>query len=168
MGKTQSAPISIIDRFAYGERTGFSPIERDSFATVNRGHGRVERRRCWATSAPSVIGYANDRGERGNMSGVAMTESIRWVNGGISFHSRRFISSLPARADRILSASGERWGVENRLHRTPGAPFGEDWSVIGVGRAAENVSTLRRLALNPVKGEKSMKIGAAAKRERAG
>ena len=41
---------------------------------------------------------------------------------------------------------------------------------IGVGgRApAENVSTLRRLALNPAKGEKSLKIGVAAKRKRTG
>ena len=39
----------------------------------------------------------------------------------------------------------------------------------GVGRAAENMSTLRRLALNLVKGEKSLKIGGAASgRERAG
>ena len=30
------------------------------------------------------------------------------------------------------------------------------------------MSTLRRLALNPVKGEKSLKIGVAAKRKRAG
>ena len=40
--------------------------------------------------------------------------------------------------------------------------------MIRVGHAAENMSTLRRLALNPVKGEKSLKIGVAAKRKRAG
>ena len=38
----------------------------------------------------------------------------------------------------------------------------------GVGHAAENMSTLRRPALNLVKGEKSLKIGGAAKRKRAG
>ena len=37
-----------------------------------------------------------------------------------------------------------------------------------VEHEAENVSTLRRLALNLVKGEKSLKIGVAAKRKRAG
>ena len=36
------------------------------------------------------------------------------------------------------------------------------------GHAAENMSTLRRLALNLAKGEKSLKIGVAAKRKRAG
>ena len=40
--------------------------------------------------------------------------------------------------------------------------------MIRIGHAAENMSTLRRLALNPVKGEKSLKIGVAAKRKRAG
>ena len=37
-----------------------------------------------------------------------------------------------------------------------------------VGHAAENMSTLLRMALNLVKGEKSLKIGVEAKRKRAG
>ena len=40
--------------------------------------------------------------------------------------------------------------------------------MIRVGYAAENMSTLRRLALNLVKGKKSLKIGVEAKRKRAG
>ena len=43
----------------------------------------------------------------------------------------------------------------------------EDWSAIRGGHAAENMSTLRRLAQNSEKGEKSLKIGVAAKRKRA-
>ena len=59
-------------------------------------------------------------------------------------------------------------GSGERSSPDAGAPFGEGGSVIRIGHAAENVSTLRRLALNPVKGEKSLKIGMAAKRKRAG
>ena len=157
----------IVGAFEYGERTRFSTMEHDVFETVNKGHGRVERRRCRATSAPSVVEHANDRGEWANMNRVAMIESTRWINGATSVHRRYFITSLPARADRILGAVRERWGVENGIPRT-GASFGEDGSVIRIGRAAENMSTLRRLALNLVKGEKSLKIGVAAKRKRAG
>ena len=40
--------------------------------------------------------------------------------------------------------------------------------MIRIGHAAENMSTLRRPALNLVKGENSLKIGVAAKRKRAG
>ena len=141
----------IVAAFEYGERTRFATIKHDVFETVNKGHGRVERRRCWATSAPSVVEHANDRGEWANMNGVAMIESTRRADGKTSVHRRRFITSLPANADRILGAVRERWGVENGIPRT-GAPFGEDGSVIRIGHAAENMSTLRRLALNLVKG----------------
>ena len=40
--------------------------------------------------------------------------------------------------------------------------------MIRVGRAAENMLTLRRLALNLAKGEKSLKIGVAAKAKESG
>ena len=88
-----------------------------------------------------------------------MRESTRWANGKTSVHWRRFITSPPDRADRILSAARERWRVENCFHRTLCAPFGADGSMVRVEHAAENMSTLRRLALNLVKGEKSLKIG---------
>ena len=109
----------VVGAFEYGERTRFASIEHDVFETVNKGHGRVERRRCWATSAPSVVGHANDRGEWANMSSVAMIESTRRADGETSVHRRRFISSLPAQADRIPGAVREHWGVENGLNRTP-------------------------------------------------
>ena len=57
----------------------------------------------WATSAPSVVGHANDRGEWENMNSAAMIEPARWANGEPSVHRRYFISSLPARADLILA-----------------------------------------------------------------
>ena len=34
-----------VGAFEYGERTRFAGIEHDVFETVNKGHGRVERRR---------------------------------------------------------------------------------------------------------------------------
>ena len=108
----------IVGAFEYGERTRFATIEHDVFETVNKGHGRVERRRYWATSAPSVVGHANDRGEWANMNGAAMTESTRWADGKTTVHRRYFITSLPARADRIPGAVREHWGVENGLNRT--------------------------------------------------
>ena len=104
----------IVGAFEYGERTRFATMDHDVFETVNKGHGRVERRRCWATSAPSVVEHANDRGEWANMNSVAMIESTRWADGKTTVHRRYFITSLPARADRILGAVREHWGVEKR------------------------------------------------------
>ena len=53
----------MVEAFEYGELTRFAAIKHDVFETVNKGHGRVERRRRWATSAASAVGHANDRGE---------------------------------------------------------------------------------------------------------
>ena len=57
-------------------------------------------------------------------------------------------------------------GSGERSSSDAGAQFGDDGSVIRGGHAAENMSTLRRPALNLAKGEKSPKIGVAAKRKR--
>ena len=100
----------VVGAFEYGERTRFATIEHDVCETVNKGHGRVERRRCWATSAPSVVGHANDRGEWANMNSAAMIESTRWADGKTTVHRRYFITSLPAQADRILGTVRERRG----------------------------------------------------------
>ena len=44
--KNQPQPWDgIAGAFEYGERTRFAAMEHDSFKTVNKGHGRVERRR---------------------------------------------------------------------------------------------------------------------------
>ena len=46
--------------------------------------------------------------------------------------------------------------------------FGEDNSRVRVGNSAENFSILRRMALNMLKSETTLKVGVAAKRKRAG
>ena len=46
--------------------------------------------------------------------------------------------------------------------------FGEDGSRVGKGNSAEMLSALRRMALNLLKREDSIKVGIAAKRKRAG
>ena len=60
------------------------------------------------------------------MNSVAMIESTRWADGKTTVHRRYFITSLPARADRILGAVREHWGVENGLHWTLDVSFGEE------------------------------------------
>ena len=58
--------------------------------------------------------------------------------------------------------------VENSLHWVLDVAFGEDDSRVRVGNAAENLSVLRRMALNMLKSESSAKVGVAAKRKKAG
>ena len=60
------------------------------------------------------------------------------------------------------------WGVENRLHWSLDVSFGEDNCRIRKDFGAENFSCLRRIALNLLKQEKTLKRGIKAKQHKAG
>ena len=55
------------------------------------------------------------------------------------------------------------WGVENKLPWVLDVCFREDQSRARVGYAAENLATLRRLALNLLKREKTKQRGIRGK-----
>ena len=60
------------------------------------------------------------------------------------------------------------WSIENALHWVLDMAFREDESRIRTGHAAHNMSILRRLALNLLRRETTVKGGIAAKRKQAG
>ncbi len=60
------------------------------------------------------------------------------------------------------------WQVENALHWSLDVSFNEDASRIRNGYGAENFSRLRRIALNLLKRETTLKVGIKIKRLRAG
>ena len=59
----------IAGAFEYGERTRFASIEHDVFETVNKGHGRVERRRRLGDVRRLALNLA--KGEKSLKIGVA-------------------------------------------------------------------------------------------------
>ena len=157
------------EAFADALRTGFADLDHDFCETVNKGHGRIEMRRCWSVSDPDHIDYLNDRQEWTELTSVAMVESARCDGAGrTSTEVRYYLSNLPNRADRILSAVRGHWGIENSVHWVLDIAFREDDCRVRTGNAAENFSTLRRMALNMLKRESMSKGGIAAKRKRAG
>lgn len=54
------------------------------------------------------------------------------------------------------------------MHWVLDVAFGEDQSSIRAGHAARNMATVRRLALNLLKQEENLSVGAKNKRLRAG
>jgi hypothetical protein len=62
----------------------------------------------------------------------------------------------------------EHWGAENRLHWVLDVAFREDESRLRKGNGAHNFSVLRRLTLNLLRQDRTLKIGIKAKRLKAG
>ena len=68
----------------------------------------------------------------------------------------------------MADAMRDHWGIENRVPWQLDVSFNEDQCRVRTGHAAENLSRLRRMALNLLKQEKSAKVGIKAKRLKAG
>lgn len=128
--------------------------------TVEKDHGRLETRRYFQSDQ---LNWFADRSKWEGLKSVGMVESTRQVDGKTTVERRYYLSSLPLRAETFARAVRSHWGVENKVHWVMDVCFREDQSRARAGYAAENLATLRRLALNLLKREKTKKRGIRGK-----
>ncbi len=134
--------------------------------TVDGDHGRVEIRRCYATQD---IEWLRGKGQWKGIRSIAMVESERAVGGGEPGRDRRYyISSLEANAKELNRVIRSHWSIENSVHWVLDIAFREDDSRIRKDHGPENMTTLRHIALNLLKQDKSIKVGIKSKRKNAG
>lgn len=126
--------------------------------TLDKGHGRIETRRCTAVGELDWLDLLGLKARWSKLASVACIESTRERGGTIETEKRYVISSLPADSRRILHAVRTHWGIENGLHWCLDVTFGDDASLIRLRNAAQNFSFLRRLALNLFRADKSRSI----------
>lgn len=157
----------IKDYLDFAERIQFNDVKHDYFQTLEKGHGRIETRRCWVTQ--EVDWLAQQGAQWKNLRSVVMVESIREVIGGArSVERRYFISSLGANAEQLLRAVRGHWAIENELHWCLDISFREDECRVREENAAENLAIIRHLGMNLLKQEKSSKRSIKGKRLKAG
>jgi|WetSurSiteA1Bulk_404760.scaffolds.fasta_scaffold42175_1 predicted transposase YbfD/YdcC len=134
--------------------------------TVEKDHGRLEIRRCWQSGR---LGWFADRAKWEGLRSVGVVESVRQVGTEAPTVERRYyLSSLAVDVEQFARAARGHWGVENSLHWCLDVQMGEDQSRARTGHAAENLATLRRLALNLLKRDKTKKRGLRGKQLNAG
>jgi predicted transposase YbfD/YdcC len=158
----------VADHFALVAADGPDGLAHDVQATFDKNHGRCEQRRCCVTDDPAVLAWLDpDQTWPGLRSIVAVTAQRRTGETATS-ETRYYLSSLPADARRIGAAVRRHWGIENQLHWTLDVAFRDDDCRIRMGHAAENFAVLRRIALNLLRPDQTVKAGLKAKRLTAG
>jgi predicted transposase YbfD/YdcC len=136
----------------------------DFFQEVDGDHGRIETRRVWCTDQVQHLVLDEPWP---HLASIACVERVREViRGRTSTERSYYISSSGKGADAATLANAIRghWGIENQLHWHLDVSFAEDACRIRTGHAAENFSRLRRLALNQLQRETSLKVGIKTKR----
>ena len=104
------------DLFEGGDGLGLNGVPHDYATTLNKGHGRIERRECWAISDPAYLEYLSTAGDWPGLRSVVKVECRRETGGGATVQARYYISSLEASAHRQLAAVRAHWSIENSLH----------------------------------------------------
>ncbi|MEO0249099.1 MAG: ISAs1 family transposase [candidate division WOR-3 bacterium] len=132
--------------------------------TLDGEHGRIETRHYWQMEAPESL---HEREQWRDLQSIGLVEATRDVGGQVSTEVRYYLSSLPVEAVRFGEAVRGRWGIENSCHWILDLVFREDDSRVRTGYAAENVALIRRIALNLLQQEKTLKRGIKTKRLKA-
>ena len=111
---------------------------------VDFGSGRIEKRVCYVSEQLALL---DDLASWPAVSRVVMVEASREKEGKREEQTRFYLSSLPATAAIFNQLIRNHWGIENNLHWLLDVVFKEDQSRTRKGNAPENMTTLRKIAL---------------------
>lgn len=151
--------------FDDAEKSNFKEVKCDVFRTLEKDHGRIEKRTFVSTSQ---IKWLNQKDDWRSLRSIAMIIAERQKNGEKSIERRYYITSLPPKAEKIGKAIRSHWGIENTLHWQLDVNFKEDHSRLRSKNSAENFAAIRRMALSLLKQETSKKLSMKCKRLLAG
>jgi predicted transposase YbfD/YdcC len=158
----------VSELFTEARASAVAGIEHETYATLEKGHGRIERRRYWLITDPDYLAWLNEAGRWPELGSVGLVEAERRVGEQVSIETRTYLSSLTEDAAVFGTAVRGHWAIENELHWLLDVAFREDECRVRTRHAAENFALLRRLALHLLRQDTSLKIGIKAKRLKAG
>jgi predicted transposase YbfD/YdcC len=153
----------LLERFvAYGE-ADYQARGLRRHTTTERNRGRAERREYYVAPAPRRL-----QQQWQDVRTIGMVYRCRESGGATHEETTFFISSLPPRVRTLAKHLRGHWGIENSLHWVLDVTFREDDSRIRQGSGPEIASMFRKLALNILKQDTTLKSSLRGKRLQAG
>lgn len=163
-GNQEKLAEQVIDFFEIAEQEGYKNLVAVEDICYDKGHGRVETRRCVALSA---VHLENTEAWTG-LGSMVMVESTREIGDQRTCEKRFYISSMAPDSRAVANVIRSHWGIENQLHWCLDVTFNEDGCRVRTGNAAENFNVVRKIAMNLLKTNTSRKLTVAKKRQLAG
>ena len=117
---------------------------RTIYETVDKGHGRIEKRTYDLSSDLSGLEHAADWS---GLSGIGMVRSQAAVGEAMSSEICYAITSLKS-VERFAHARRKHGGIENGLHDCLDVSFNEDHARIRTDHVPENLAVVRHFALS--------------------
>lgn len=144
-------------------------FEENTYTESCSGHGRQELRSYRLSPVPEALQRAAAHWP-GLASVVQVVRRRQQAGSEASEEVSYYLSSLPAHTPAKVLAHSIRahWSVENQLHWSLDVAMREDAAQSYKDQSPHNQTVLRRMALQVLKNDTSVKIGLQAKRKRAG
>lgn len=143
-----------------------------TYTELSGDHGRVEKR---TYSVLTDLNWVENRSSWAGLATLIRVESavMEKLSQTTSSETRYYISSLQVwdkEKDTELIARAVRghWGIEASLHWSLDVSFNEDKCRVRKGYADQNLSAVRKIALNLLRAEPTVKRGIKTKRMKAG
>jgi len=161
-GRAFEAVREHFEHFCFGRGSGGRPV----FDAFDEGHGRLVRRRVFASPAARELEPLHDWPD---LRTVLAVETIRSVNGTGKTEAeiRYFLTSCGDDPTVLVRAIRRHWSIENALHWVLDVTFREDDSRVRDRTAARNFALVRKIALNLVAADRSSQTSVRGRRKKA-
>ena len=115
--------------------------------TTDKGHGRLESRHLWSSTALNTYVAFPHVGQVFCVS-REVTELVTGTARGETVYGVTSLTPAQASPARLLALVRAHWTIENRLHWVRDVTFDEDRSQIRRGAGPQVMATLRNLAIS--------------------
>jgi predicted transposase YbfD/YdcC len=150
------------------EASNMSVYEYQDGSSVDKDHGRFEVRQAWKIDDAEILSALRNTEKWPQLTSVVKIQAQRHLRDRSSTQVRYFLTSSSASAKKLLEMTRAHWSIENSLHWVLDMAFREDESRLRKDNGAENFAIIRRIALNLLKQESTLKLGIKNKRLKAG
>jgi predicted transposase YbfD/YdcC len=144
-GNQPSLHREVLDAFDAPTCAALARDPRSYCETADKGHGRHEVRRVWVQRDVSWLTQSE---AWPGLASLILVEAERTRRGVTSCERRAYISSSGESAAELGAKVRGHWHIENKLHWVLDVTFGEDRARIRRKNGAENMSAMRKIAMN--------------------